>query len=442
MKNLTPAILVLSFLALDASARSRVIVPASDSAARPAETRSIRELSEIAIAPVSQDPAIQQTNPVIASDGNSFLVVWRESGACCFWNGEDNAPGSLYAVRVSSRGEPSGAPRLVSSSALPAEPGLAFDGTHYLLLWYETDGSFPRLVGQRFSADATPVDAEPFLLIYALPSQGGIGLACGGNDCLALFSLGTALISKDGGVLQLDLGSGSERSDVIATEDGYAATLPIAGESLSFPGVGGGTFRSYLPAFAEFPRGSVNPIGPFEILARWQRGGGSLDPAISTTLASNGSAIVVAGKEEFGSLEGKFYVKPVPASRHALATNDPLLIVADPASQQRRLRHPEILWTGKRFLLVFESFDYQNPPTKGDVSAVWLAQDGGAFDGSIFNITSSDEVESSASLAVNERSVIALAFIRGLGEQAGSTESRLFVKLLSDGGGRSRPVRR
>ena len=103
MRSLTPAFLALSLLTFDATARSRAVVPANDGAVRPAETHSIRALNEIAIAPVSNDPSIHQTTPVIASDGDSFLVVWRESSDCCFWNGEDDAPGSLYALRLNSR---------------------------------------------------------------------------------------------------------------------------------------------------------------------------------------------------------------------------------------------------------------------------------------------------------------------------------------------------
>ncbi len=441
MRSLTPAILALSLLTFDATARSRAGVSQSGAAARPAETHSIRALNEIAIAPVSNDPAVHQTNPVIASDGDSFLVVWRESTDCCFWNDEDKAPGSLYAVRLNARGEPAGAPTLVSSSALSPEPGLAFDGINYLLLWYETDGSFSRLVGQRFTTDAIALDPEPFLIIHDGTPGGGIGLACGENDCLTVFRLGAALLTKDGGVLRLDPNSGSDRSDLIVTEEGYAATLSIDGEMVTSIGLGGGTRRTYVPAFAEFPRGSVDSMGPFEILARWQLRGHSLTPAISTSIASSGSVTVVAGKEESQFIEAGLHVKHVPANRFALTSNEPIRIVADTVDgQQPRLRHPELLWTGRRFLLVFEKSDYFFPVEKGEVSAVWIAEDGLSIEGQIFDLTSSEEVESSPSLAINDQRLIALAFVRGRGGED-SPNPRLFIRLLSDAS-RARPARR
>ena len=442
MRSLTPAILVVSLLTFDMSARSRVL-PVSDPAAKPAETQSIGILNEVAIAPVSNDPAVHQTNPVIASDGDSFLVVWRESSNCCFWNDEDDEPGSLYAVRLNTRGEPSGPPTLVSSSALSPEPGLAFDGTHYLLVWYETDGSFPRLVGQKFTVDAMPVDVEPFLIIHDASPAGGIGLTCGEDDCLTIFRRGVALLSKQGAVLRVDLGSGTERSDVIATSNGYAATLPMEGELLYSPyGVIG---PSYLPALADFPRGSVDAIDPMPLLEHWERSGSVLTPGIQTSIAMSGSSILTAWSEEFEFVDGRMLVRQVPSDRRERRFwSDPMVITA-PAIDGKwpTLRDPELAWVGSKFLLAFQTSNESSsrPLTKGDIAGLWIAEDGSAVD-SIFKLTSSEEVESIPSLAVNDRRLIALAFVRGIGETAGSTNSRLFVTMLSDSANRSRPVRR
>ncbi len=111
-------------------------------------------------------------------------------------------------------------------------------------------------------------------------------------------------------------------------------------------------------------------------------------------------------------------------------------------------RDPQIVWNGRKFLLVFHISDQVLYPgrdarlaTKGELVGLWVEPDGSVLSEDLFELTSAEGVEWKPSLAVDSRGLLALAFLRSPGGENLPT-TRLFVKILSDGTSRSRPVRR
>ena len=447
MRFLTPAILVVSLLTLDVNARSRG-GRVSDHAVRPAETHSIRALNEIAIAPVSHDPEIHQTNPVVASDGESFLVVWRESSDCCFWipfGGYSETKGSLYAAALNSRGERLGEPTLLSESAGIGVPGVAFDGTNYVVVWSDLSAFGSDIRFRRLAIDATPV-SSPVEIVRVFDKEMTIAVACGEDDCLSVFNGGSALLPKNGGAVRLN-GAGGLRNAVIPIETGYAATMTI--RNVWTPG----------PVMPPFPPTDENNIaefslegtlsGPYEFgLYR-----GYADERIGSTLAGNGSSVLIAAvdsnHERSRDSNPPLYVLPV-REKISSATFTPKLFVdvGTIDGRQPSIHDPRIIWTGTGFLLVYqrtnESFGdsfTRRAATGADVWGVLVEPDGSAVSGPPFELTSTDEFEALPSIAANAHGLMALAFVRGRGGED-SPNPRLFVQLLSDNErSRRRPAR-
>ncbi|MCY1076423.1 hypothetical protein [Archangium lansingense] len=140
----------------------------------------------------------------LATDGNQFLVVWRDVGR----------PGELYAARVSKNG------RLLDPEAIrlnpepPVQaggPAVAFDGKQFLVVW---PGEFTlNLV--RVNRDGT-VDGPPLALaeIRGDPSSSP-GIACAWRKCLVAWA--------DFGFLDPP----SIRAAIVTTDDGGLSTREI-----------------------------------------------------------------------------------------------------------------------------------------------------------------------------------------------------------------------
>jgi hypothetical protein len=98
--------------------------------------------------PVSTGSAV---HPSVAFDGTNYLIVWDTGGAF---------GGDIYGARVTPAGEvldPAGIPVSTASNA-EAEPKLAFDGTNYLVVWEDSPGSFPTVRGARVAPNGTVLD--------------------------------------------------------------------------------------------------------------------------------------------------------------------------------------------------------------------------------------------------------------------------------------------
>ncbi len=76
--------------------------------------------------------AADQEHPAVASDGDNFLVVWQDSRVESY-----GRPHTIYGARVAQDGtvlDPSSI-MISTASAYQEFPSVAFDGTHYLVVW-------------------------------------------------------------------------------------------------------------------------------------------------------------------------------------------------------------------------------------------------------------------------------------------------------------------
>jgi hypothetical protein len=93
----------------------------------------------------SNDP-----NPDVASDGTNYLVVWHYN--------ESGNPYNIYGTRVSKQGNVLDAAPFIIGDAAGAQmsPRVAFDGTNYLVVWYDSrSGSSYDIYGTRVAQNGT-----------------------------------------------------------------------------------------------------------------------------------------------------------------------------------------------------------------------------------------------------------------------------------------------
>ncbi|WP_224243169.1 hypothetical protein [Hyalangium gracile] len=156
--------------------------------------RVIQSLSEVSSSiQVNPSPASGETQqrPAVAQGQGVYLVVWEVSSTAT-----GSSP-DIVGVRVRAS---DGA--LLDSSPLPiatgassqTEPAVAFDGTHFLVVWAESGGA-PSIQGRRVNAsDGSLVDSTSFRAsissfpadydrAYTTPS-----VACNGTNCLVSWS--------------------------------------------------------------------------------------------------------------------------------------------------------------------------------------------------------------------------------------------------------------
>jgi hypothetical protein len=299
------------------------------------------------------------------------------------------------------------------------------------------------VVGQRLSVDAGRVDAVPFFIGVADPDS-GMAVACGPGDCLAVFGDGSALIPRSGESSELASTLRSSRSVVISVPDGYAGVITLGKLYQVSGGFGLDSFDAH--AFVEFTHSEPEPGNPLLFTAHTSQ---SFEQA-SASLASNGSSLVLAALDIQTGLSRELFVAPVPSDKRQLRVSSnrtaitPEMIDGFPAM----IRDPQILWNGRRFLLVFHQSDQVLYPgrdarvaTKGEITGLWIEPDGSVLSDELFELTSDEGVEWQPSLAVDSRGLMALAYVQSPGGEFAPT-TRLFVKILSDGAQRSRPVRR
>jgi len=121
-----------------------------------------------------------QAYPSVAFDGTNYLVVWSD-----YRNGSNS---DIYAARVTPGGtvlEPWGIP---ISTAIESQggPAVAFDGTNYLIVWYDYRNSSTDsdIYGARVSPDGVVLDTVGFPVSTAVNSQGIPAAAFGGANYL------------------------------------------------------------------------------------------------------------------------------------------------------------------------------------------------------------------------------------------------------------------
>jgi hypothetical protein len=127
-----------------------------------------------------------QREPAVASDGTNYLVVW-----------EDNRNGhSIYGARVSPSGvrlDVNGIPISpgTASSLHPRHPGVASDGTNYLVVWEQADSlslTTSDIYGARVDTAGNVLDPEGIAISRAVHiDQNEPAVAFGGSSYLVVW---------------------------------------------------------------------------------------------------------------------------------------------------------------------------------------------------------------------------------------------------------------
>jgi len=105
---------------------------------------------------VIADDANWQDNPSVAFDGTNYLVVWDDYGSGAF--DED-----IYGVRVNQSGIPIDGSSIAISTADEGQyrPVVAFDGTNYLVAWFDRRNSNASdIYGTRVNQSGAVLDAS------------------------------------------------------------------------------------------------------------------------------------------------------------------------------------------------------------------------------------------------------------------------------------------
>jgi len=106
--------------------------------------------------------ANSQSDPALAFDGTSFLVVWTDgrSGSYC----------DIYGARVTPAGvvlEPSGV-AISTAADYQWYPALAFDGTNFLVVWQDSRSGWDVLYGARVTPAGVVLDPSGIAITYAM----------------------------------------------------------------------------------------------------------------------------------------------------------------------------------------------------------------------------------------------------------------------------------
>ncbi len=150
------------------------------------------------VVPVSLG-APRQSVPRFASDGTSYLIVFRS---------EISGESRIEAQRLDSSGNPVDAePIRVATGTRLTNPSAAWNGSHYLIVWENPSEGRGQIYGRRMRADGSFLDAVPIPIMGGLypdvAALGGTFLVVGAdNDTDPHFRYAYAIrVASDGTVL-------------------------------------------------------------------------------------------------------------------------------------------------------------------------------------------------------------------------------------------------
>ncbi|WP_224241126.1 RHS repeat domain-containing protein [Hyalangium gracile] len=172
---------------------------------------------------ISTDPAFQNA-PDIASNGTDYFVVWRK---------DVGGPANVHGARVTSAGavlDTSGI-AIATSSADHYTPRVASNGSNYLVVWAESQGTTSwDVLGRRVSTAGAVLDTSAIAISTAVREQYEPDVASNGTDYFVAWA---------------DYRSGSNHDIYGARVSGGGALLDAAGLALCTDPV-----QQYVPKVA------------------------------------------------------------------------------------------------------------------------------------------------------------------------------------------------
>jgi len=127
-----------------------------------------------------------QDSPAVAWNGTHYLVVWTDLSAG--WNEED-----LYMTLVTANGQslwPDGVP-LCNHSGASTDAAVGWDGTNFLAVWQDSrNGDDLDIYAARVAPDGTVLDPNGFPVCQAPDNQMNVALAWNGSHYLIVWSSG------------------------------------------------------------------------------------------------------------------------------------------------------------------------------------------------------------------------------------------------------------
>ncbi|HVG63768.1 MAG TPA: Ig-like domain-containing protein [Hyalangium sp.] len=282
-----------------------------------------------------------QTNPTIAFNGSTYLIVWEDS------RNQASTDLDLYGARVSPAGavlDTSGRALIVAASA-QTQPALTRVGSQYLLAWQDLRDGELDLYAARVDGAGTVLDASGALVVAA---QGNQSLA-------AVASIGPhALITWSSDRTADIIGARVDTSTALTVLDPSGFTVSLSPNSETSPAVAfDGT--NYLVVWQD-NRGSG-----FDLYGVRVSGSGTvLDPAgfpISAAsgnqrnpaVAFDGTNYLIVWEDTRSSLVGDIFGARVSPSGTVLDA-DGLQISLRFSAQA----HPAVAFDGTNYLVVWE----------------------------------------------------------------------------------------
>jgi len=103
--------------------------------------------------------------PDVAFDGTNYLVVWHYT--------ETSGPYDIYGARVSKQGILLDTEPFIISDATSHQqsPAVAFDGTNYLVVWFDSRGETYDIYGTRVAQDGTVLNSSGIAISTAAEKQ-------------------------------------------------------------------------------------------------------------------------------------------------------------------------------------------------------------------------------------------------------------------------------
>jgi hypothetical protein len=369
--------------------------------------------------------APDQASPAIAFDGNNYLVAWIQIP-------EENVF-HLYAGRVSRQGVPldGGGFRVYETLAPQFAPEVTFDGTNFVVLWREGTTFASKLFAARIAPDGTVLGVAPIEVgdissgsSYAIASNGdGSAIVFGGVPSAGVDQIRLARLPREGSII--------DRGGRIIHSLTGNPLLDIATDGRDYVVVWS-AFQSAVSSMQILADGSTSaPIGisaiGFDPVIAW--GGGRYLVGFS----------VIAGPTQH--IRGRLLDTrgaPVGTER---------LLAARSFSALGNVRTRDLTYDGARFSLAWaDPVAFGPPPTGGlpepipDVRARQITREGIALstdEGLLISGTPEEDAEPAITGGLLDSGIV---YRRVAPDQTGV--ERLFMRILTSEGTRTRPARR